>query len=58
LLSTVAWCRAAKHTRALLPARIAIHPADMRYRLLRGEIERLLDWARGDLVARGRDLLA
>jgi predicted deacetylase len=58
LLSTVAWCRAAKHARALLPARIAIHPGDMRYRLLRGEIERLLGWVRGDVVARGADLLA
>jgi uncharacterized protein len=57
LLSTVAWCRAAKHARALVPARIAIHPADMRYRLVRGEIAGLLTWARGDFVARGADLL-
>ena len=58
LLSTVAWCRAAKHARALWPARIAIHPGDMRYRLVRSEIRDLLDWAQGDLVARGSDLLA
>jgi predicted deacetylase len=57
LLSTVAWCRAAKHGRAFVPARIAIHPGDMRYRLVRGEIERLLEWAQGDFVARGTDLL-
>jgi uncharacterized protein len=57
LLSTVAWCRAAKHARALVPARIAIHPGDMRYRLVRGEIQHLLDWAQGDVVARGADLL-
>jgi predicted deacetylase len=58
LLSTVAWCRIAKRARALVPARIAIHPGDMRYRLVRSEIELLLDWARGDIVARGADLLA
>ncbi len=58
LLSTVAWCRVAKHARALVPARIAIHPGDMRYRLVRDEIELLLEWARGDVVARGEDLLA
>ncbi len=37
LLSTVAWCRIARRARALVPARIAIHPADMRYRLVRSE---------------------
>lgn len=58
LLSTVAWCRLAKHARAVVPARIAIHPGDMRYRLVRSEIERLLEWARGDVVARGADLLS
>ncbi len=58
LLSTVAWCRAAKHARALGPARVAIHPGDMRYRLVRGEIRRMLEWARGDVVARGADLLS
>ena len=52
LLSSVAWCKAARHARALVPARIAIHPADMRFRLLRREIERLLEWARGDVVDR------
>jgi predicted deacetylase len=57
LFSTVAYCRLAKHARALLPARVAIHPADMRFALLRREIDRTLDWARDDLVLRGRDLL-
>jgi predicted deacetylase len=57
LLSTVAWCRVAKHARAFMPARIAIHPGDMRWLLLRREIERLLAWARGDFVASGADLL-
>jgi predicted deacetylase len=57
LLSTVAWCRTVKHARALVPARIAIHPADMRFLFLRREIERLLAWARGDIVHRGAELL-
>jgi uncharacterized protein len=57
LLSTVAWCRAAKYARALVPARIAIHPGDMRWRVLRREIECLLQWARGDFVSAGADLL-
>jgi hypothetical protein len=56
MASTIAWCRAAKYARAFLPARIAIHPADMRVPLLRREIARLLAWARGDFVARGADL--
>jgi predicted deacetylase len=57
LVSTIAWCRLARHARALLPARIAIHPADMRFLALRREIERLLSWSRGDFVERGADLL-
>jgi predicted deacetylase len=57
LLSTVAWCRVAKHARALMPARIAIHPGDMRFLVLRREIERLLAWADGHLVERAADLL-
>jgi predicted deacetylase len=58
LLSTLAWCRAAKHARALVPARIAIHPGDMQWLLLRREVERLLTWARGDFVATGAELLS
>jgi predicted deacetylase len=58
LLSTVAWCRVARHARSLVPARIAIHPADMRFLVLRREIEGLLAWARGDFVDRAADLLA
>jgi predicted deacetylase len=57
LLSTVAWCRAARHARALMPARIAIHPGDMRFLLVRREITAMLAWARTDVVARGSDLL-
>jgi len=58
LLSSVAWCRAARPARRLVPARIAIHPADMRFALLRAETRSLLSWAARDFVARGADLLA
>ena len=58
LLSTVAFCRLADGARRLLPARIAIHPADMNHLLLRREIVRALARARGDFVARGAELLA
>jgi predicted deacetylase len=58
LASTVAWCRIARYARALVPARIAIHPGDMRYRLVRDEVRKLVGWAEGDVVARGRDLFA
>ncbi len=58
LVSTVAWCRLAKHARAFVPARIAIHPGDMRFLALRREIERLLAWARGRLAHRSADFLA
>ena len=58
LVSTVAWCRAARHARSFVPARIAIHPADMRFVLLRRELAHILAWARGDLVSSGGDLLA
>jgi predicted deacetylase len=57
LVSTVAWCRAARHVRAVVPARIAIHPADMQFLLLRRELAHTLVWARGDIVTRGGDLL-
>jgi predicted deacetylase len=57
LASTVAWCRVAEVARAVLPARIAIHPGDMRYLALRREIERALRRARGDFIESGRRLL-
>jgi uncharacterized protein len=56
LLSSVAWCRAAKVAHALVPARIAIHPADMRLLWLRREVAQMLAWARNDIVERGLDL--
>jgi uncharacterized protein len=57
LVSSLAWCRLAPSAGALLPARLAIHPADMRYLVVRREIERLLRWAKPHAVARGADLL-
>ena len=58
LLSSVAWCRLAKYARAAVPARIAIHPADMSFRLLRHETRALLAWAEGHTVATGAELLS
>ncbi|MBX3215443.1 MAG: DUF2334 domain-containing protein [Labilithrix sp.] len=58
LLSSVAWCRVARPARRLLPARIAIHPADMRYALLRSEVASLLAWAAGDFAATGEALFS
>jgi uncharacterized protein len=56
LWSSVAYVRAVREARALLPVRIAIHPGDVDVRRLRRELTRLLDWARGDFVPRARDL--
>lgn len=59
LLSTVAFNRVARPAAWALPTRVALHPADLRFRLLRSELEGLLDWASaGRVVARGADLLA
>lgn len=58
LLSSVAFCRLARPARRVLPARIAIHPADMRFALLRTELASLLAWGRGDFVDRGVDLFS
>ncbi len=58
LFSSVAYCRMARPARRFLPARIALHPADMRFALLRAETASLLEWARGDFVDEGRALLS
>jgi predicted deacetylase len=55
-VSSVAWCRLARPARRFLPARIALHPGDMRSAWLRREAERLLAWAAGDFVATGAEL--
>lgn len=57
LFSSVAFCRVAKPAKAFVPARIAIHPADMRFRLLRHEVQHLLKWAEGDTVDRAAELV-
>jgi predicted deacetylase len=58
LFSSAAWCRLARPARRVVPARIAIHPADMRFAFLRSETESLLRWAKDDFVDRGADLFA
>jgi len=45
LASTVIYCRAVRPLRHLAPVRFAIHPADMRYALLRAETKKTLAWA-------------
>lgn len=51
MFSTVAYARLARPARRLLPTRIAMHPADMNFALLRNETKSLLAWARGDFVS-------
>jgi hypothetical protein len=57
LLSTVAFCRLATSCAAFAPTRIAIHPSDMNFTLLRREVARLLEWGKSDFVRHGRTLL-
>lgn len=57
LLSTVAFCRVATAAPTVVPTRIAIHPADMRFALLRKEMARLLAWGRNGFLLQGRALL-
>jgi predicted deacetylase len=58
LVSSVAWCRIARYAGGVLPARIAIHPADLRVGVVRREVASLLAWgSRGRMVA-GRELVA
>ena len=47
LFSTVAFCRIATPLATFAPARIAIHPSDMRFALIRNEVTRLLVWGKG-----------
>jgi predicted deacetylase len=57
LASSIAFCRLATPLATRLPARIAIHPADMRFAVLRREVRRLLSWGRGQFVSRASELL-
>jgi len=54
LVSTLAFCRAALPFASLTHARIAIHPGDMRYDIVRRELARLLDRCRGRFTADGQ----
>lgn len=58
IVSTVAFCRAARPLAALSPTRIALHPKDLHVRLLRHETENLLDWARERRVVRATELFS
>ncbi len=58
IVSTVAFCRAARPLAALSPTRIALHPKDLHVRLLRHETEGLLDWARDRRVVRAPELFS
>lgn len=57
IVSTVAFCRAARPLAALSPTRIALHPKDLGVRLLRHETESLLTWAQGRNVLPAAALL-
>ncbi len=57
LFSSVGFCRVATPLAALVPTRIAIHPSDMRFALIRKEVERLLEWGKGHFVRNVRTLL-
>lgn len=59
LLSSVAFCRVARPAARVLPGRVAIHPADMRFALLRSETRDLLAWAKErSFAARASELLS
>ncbi len=49
--SSVAFCRVGRVGRAFTPARIALHPGDLRVPLLVREAESLLAWGSGDFVS-------
>ncbi|MGH7283195.1 MAG: DUF2334 domain-containing protein [Polyangiaceae bacterium] len=58
LLSSAAYARLARPLRRIFPTRVAIHPADMQFQLLRQEVRSLLAWAKGDVVDRAGDLFS
>jgi predicted deacetylase len=58
LLSSVAYCRAARPLATFFPARVAIHPTDMRFSLLRHEVGALLAWCKDHRMVRGAELLS
>jgi predicted deacetylase len=52
-VSTVAWCRVAKHAVWAFPMRVAIHPGDMRVPAIRREVAAILSWAKALPAAGG-----
>jgi len=58
LASSALFVRIARPARGLLPTRIALHPGDMRSRILRRETASLLDAARGAFSANVADLIS
>lgn len=56
MLSTVAYCRAARPLARALPSRFAIHPGDLTRPLLRREVRRMLAWCGPRAVARAGGL--
>lgn len=59
LFSSVAFVRVSRPAERVLPARVALHPGDMRSRFLRSESEALLGWAASRGYLRSvRDLVA
>ncbi|HTP27897.1 MAG TPA: polysaccharide deacetylase family protein [Anaeromyxobacteraceae bacterium] len=56
ICSSIAWCRMARHAGAILGARLAIHPGDLRSRVLCRELVDLLDWAQGRAVRTAKEL--
>ena len=60
LWSSLVYARLVRHARRLVPdvpARVAIHPADMRHAVLRREIAGLLRWAVEDAIVPARALV-
>lgn len=58
LWSSLLYSRFVRPTRRLVPARVAIHPADLRHAILRREIAGLLRWAAEDRIVPARALVA
>ena len=58
LASSALFVRIARPARGLLPTRIALHPGDMRSRILRRETASLLDAARGRFTRSVSDLVS
>lgn len=57
IATTSLYCRAARPLATVLPARIALHPGDMRVALLRHEARSLLAWGARRTVCTGPQLL-